>query len=255
MSHALTSYIDTAQVVLYMFWFFFFGLIVWLRREDRREGYPLETDVPKLVTYATGNIPAPKQFMLPHGEGMRAAPDFQRDTREINALRIAKAPGYPLEPVGDPLLAGVGPASFAQRSDHPELCHDDDAPAIVPMRTARTYSVDAGPDPRGWRVIAADGQVAGKVTDIWVDRADLLVRYLELELSEGAGNRLIPIQMLGLDEDAKAIRVRALRSDQFPLVPTLKERDQVTLYEEERVAAFYAGGWFYAEPGRREPVV
>ncbi|TXM99400.1 photosynthetic reaction center subunit H, partial [Methylobacterium sp. WL103] len=29
-------------MVLYAFFLFFFGLVFWLRREDRREGYPLE---------------------------------------------------------------------------------------------------------------------------------------------------------------------------------------------------------------------
>lgn len=262
MSHQLTANIDTAQVVLYLFWVFFFGLIVWLRREDRREGYPLETDSPRLVTLRSDiDIPAPKTFLLPHGEGIRKAPDFVRDEREIKAVRVTKSVGSPLEPTGEPLLSAVGPASYAKRSDHPELCHEDNAPAIVPMRAAKGFSVDAGPDPRGWRVIGADGEVAGKITDIWVDRADLLVRYLELDLAtpgQGEGEpvaRLIPIQMLALDEGKKAVRVRALRSDQFAHVPTLKDPDQVTLYEEERVSAFYAGGWFYAEPGRREPLV
>lgn len=260
MSHQLTASIDTAQVVLYLFWIFFFGLIVWLRREDRREGYPLETDAPVRIDLRTSmGIPAPKRFVLPHGEGMRLAPNFERDTREIKAERTAKAAGYPLEPLGEPLLSAVGPASYAQRSDHPELSHEDGGAAIVPMRVAKGFSVSGGPDPRGWRVIGADGKAAGKVTDIWVDRADLLVRYLELDLAEGAeaepSPRLIPIQMLALDERAAAIRVRALRSDQFAHVPTTKHRDQVTVLEEERVAAFYAGGWFYAEPSRREPLV
>ena len=39
---AITSNIDVAQVVLYAFFVFFAGLIFYLRREDRREGYPLE---------------------------------------------------------------------------------------------------------------------------------------------------------------------------------------------------------------------
>ena len=42
---AITSHIDVAQVVLYAFWIFFAGLIFYLRREDRREGYPLEYEV------------------------------------------------------------------------------------------------------------------------------------------------------------------------------------------------------------------
>ena len=35
--------IDGAVVALYAFWFFFIGLVLYLRREDRREGYPLES--------------------------------------------------------------------------------------------------------------------------------------------------------------------------------------------------------------------
>ena len=38
---SITSHIDVAQVVLYAFWVFFALLIFYLRREDRREGYPL----------------------------------------------------------------------------------------------------------------------------------------------------------------------------------------------------------------------
>ena len=38
LSGYLTEYMDVAQVVLYLFWGFFFALIFWLRREDRREG-------------------------------------------------------------------------------------------------------------------------------------------------------------------------------------------------------------------------
>jgi photosynthetic reaction center H subunit len=43
-SGAITSYIDVAQLTLYAFWIFFAGLILYLRREDKREGYPLESD-------------------------------------------------------------------------------------------------------------------------------------------------------------------------------------------------------------------
>lgn len=39
---AITGYIDVAQVVLYIFWAFFFGLVIYLLRENKREGYPLE---------------------------------------------------------------------------------------------------------------------------------------------------------------------------------------------------------------------
>jgi photosynthetic reaction center H subunit len=39
----MTRYIDGAQIALYAFWIFFAGLIIYLRREDKREGYPLES--------------------------------------------------------------------------------------------------------------------------------------------------------------------------------------------------------------------
>ncbi|MEI6738926.1 MAG: hypothetical protein WCK74_01315 [Gemmatimonadaceae bacterium] len=35
--------IDGAQIALYAFWLFFAGLIIYIRREDKREGYPLES--------------------------------------------------------------------------------------------------------------------------------------------------------------------------------------------------------------------
>ena len=41
---SITQYIDVAQLVLYMFWFFFAGLIYYLVRENHREGYPMETE-------------------------------------------------------------------------------------------------------------------------------------------------------------------------------------------------------------------
>lgn len=35
---------DFAQLALYAFWLFFAGLVIYLRREDKREGYPLHSD-------------------------------------------------------------------------------------------------------------------------------------------------------------------------------------------------------------------
>jgi len=41
---AITGYVDAAQVVLYVFWVFFFILLYYLFAEGKWEGYPLETD-------------------------------------------------------------------------------------------------------------------------------------------------------------------------------------------------------------------
>lgn len=249
------GYIDVAQVVLYLFWAFFFGLIYWLRKEDRREGYPLESDITNRVG-ATDQllIPSPKTFLLPHG-GTSQQPNFERDTREIKAERNGSAPGSTLEPIGDPMLSGVGPASFAQRSDTPELTREGHD-AIIPMRVAEGFSVFAGPDPRGWDVVANDGKVAGTVKDIWVDRADVMVRYLEVALTgDELGTRLLPITMLRLRGEPKKVEVVSVRAAHFASVPSLKEPDRVTVLEEERICAFFAGGRLYGEQGRLGPVV
>ncbi len=36
-------YFDAAQIAVYVFWLFFAGLIWYLRREDKREGYPIDS--------------------------------------------------------------------------------------------------------------------------------------------------------------------------------------------------------------------
>ncbi len=255
----LTSNIDVAQVVLYVFWAFFFGLVYWLRREDRREGYPLESDNPRRASPTTGFlIPSPKTFLLRNGQGTAKQPNFERDTREILAERNGRSEGSTHEPVGDPMLSGVGPASFAQRSDTPDLTWDGHD-LIIPMRLAKGFGVSAGPDPRGWDVVATDGKVAGTVKEIWVDRADVMVRYLEVALKAEEGTepstRLLPITMLRLRKEKKKVEVASVRAAHFPSVPTLKDADRVTVLEEEKICAFFAGGRLYAEPARLGPVV
>jgi photosynthetic reaction center H subunit len=57
----VTSYIDFAQISLYVFWIFFAGLIYYLRSEDKREGYPLESRR-KVRVQGWPPIPAEKFF-------------------------------------------------------------------------------------------------------------------------------------------------------------------------------------------------
>jgi len=40
----VVGHIDFAQVLLYAFWVFFAGLVIYLQRENMREGYPMETE-------------------------------------------------------------------------------------------------------------------------------------------------------------------------------------------------------------------
>ncbi len=250
----LTSSIDVAQVVLYAFWFFFAGLIFWLRKEDRREGYPLESDNPRRVARKEQPLmfASPKVFKL-HDGGEYVAPDFTRDTREIPAERTSPAAGSPLEPTGDAMGSNVGPAAWAQRHDVAEVTIDG-RDQVVPMRVDPEMTMFAGPDPRGWAVVGGDGQSPGKVKDIWVDRADVMVRYLEVELAAG-GTRLIPMPMIQLRAATRTVEVYSIFGAHFAKVPTLKNPNQVTILEEEKISAFYAGGRLYASPARLGPVL
>ena len=138
-SGAITGYIDVAQLTLYAFWIFFAGVIYYLHREDKREGYPLEVDDrrdSRVTVQGFPRIPSPKHFLLPHG-GMHEQP--RRPERPVAAVPTAPWPGAPLEPIGNPMIDGVGPASYAERTDEPDLGFDDRLPKIVPLRAAPEF--------------------------------------------------------------------------------------------------------------------
>lgn len=256
----ITGYIDVAQVTLYVFWAFFFGLIFWLRREDRREGYPLESDpTGKVKDIGAGLLFAkPKTFRVRTGETF-TAPNFRRDTRPVAARRVGSWPGAPLVPTGNPLVDGVGPAAWAERADRPDLTWDG-RNKIVPARSDAHYTVASGdPDPRGMSVIGADGKVAGTVTDIWVDRAEHVVRYLEMTSpNAGIGPLLVPMNLtkiVGNSHKGRSVKVRSILAEQFEQAPRIKSADSVTFLEEDRICAYFAGGALYATPARSEPLL
>jgi len=255
---AITQYIDVAQIVLYAFWIFFFSLLVYLRREDKREGYPLESDrtdhTDRIQVQGFPRMPPPKTFKLPHG-GEVTVPRAEAPG-SIAASPSELFPGAPLEPTGNPMLDGVGPAAYARRADKPDLTFEGHA-RIVPMRAAPEFTVASrDPDPRGMPVLGGDGVQAGVVFDVWVDRAEPQIRYLEVMLADSGRQVLVPIgfsRFERLDMWQLCVRVRSILSDQFNGVPDLARPDQVTALEEDRISAYYAGGTLYAEPSRLEP--
>ncbi|MDP3377038.1 MAG: photosynthetic reaction center subunit H [Brevundimonas sp.] len=254
-----TSYLDAAQVALYVFWFFFFGLIFWLRREDRREGYPLESDPDgKVKDRGFLLLPEPKTFLLRDGTSV-SVPNLKRDQRPIAAVRAGSWPGAPLVPTGDPLVDGVGPAAWAERRDIPDQTWDG-RNKIVPTRVDAHYGVAPGdPDPRGMTVIAADRKVAGTVTDIWVDHAEHAIRYLEVDTGQpGLGNVLVPMtlaRIVGTDVVGRSVQVKSLLAGQFANAPRTRSPDSVTFLEEDRICAYFTGGHLYATRDRSEPLI
>ncbi len=251
----LGSGVDLTQVLLYLFWFFFAGLIWYLHRENKREGYPLESEnFNGGVSLKSGvpGVPQPKVYKLPHG-GTVSAPRITAEP-ELRATRMPGSVGSPYEPNGDPMTDGVGPGAIALRADTPDLTVDG-KPKIVPLRTSPEHRLEErDPDPRGKTVYGADGASGGIVRDVWVDRSEEVIRYLELDVPTGTGSRtaLLPVNFARIRKDS--IDVAAILGKQFVGVPALKNADTITLLEEEKVMAYYGAGTLYATPDRQEPL-
>jgi photosynthetic reaction center H subunit len=254
---AITGYIDVAQIALYLFWAFFAGLIYYLHRENKREGYPLINDRSDRVTVqGFPGVPTPKIFQLPHGGTVSAPRPDDRDHRPIHAKPVAVFPGAPLQPTGDPMQDGVGPASYAEREDLPELTLEG-LPMIVPLRVAIDASVaPQDPDPRGMAVIGCDGKLGGTVQEVWVDRAEPQIRYLEVAVAGGGGKSvLLPMTLARVHRAKRNIEVNSVTGGQFAGAPTLKNPDQVTKLEEDKITAYFASGHLYATPERLGPIL
>ncbi|MBU2407155.1 MAG: PRC-barrel domain-containing protein, partial [Gammaproteobacteria bacterium] len=127
-------------------------------------------------------------------------------------------------------------------------------PRIVPLRDAPGFGLSRkDPDPIGLPVFGADGVIGGVVTDLWVDRAEAVFRYVELEVKGAPRRVLLPITFSKIDD--QCVRVRSILGAQFAHVPATRQPGQITLLEEERVVAYYGGGTLYATPGRQEPLL
>ncbi|MEO1000637.1 MAG: photosynthetic reaction center subunit H, partial [Pseudomonadota bacterium] len=156
------------------------------------------------------------------------------------------------EPTGDPMADGVGPAAWCNRRDEPELDGHGHA-KIVPMRVAEDFAIlDGQRDPRGMPVIGGDGEQAGTISDVWIDKPEMMIRFLEIELT-GGDRVLAPMTLAWIKRDS--VKINALYAAQFPGIPRTKSPDQVTLLEEEKIAAYYCGGKLYADTNRQEPLL
>lgn len=247
--------IDVALLVFWAFLLFFVCLIFYLRREDRREGYPLEDEASGRVDTPGGvfHTASPKTFVLPFGHGTVTAPTWEREPVNIAARRTERFAGAPYVPTGNPLADGIGPAAWANRAKRPDLDFEGH-PRIVPLSHAAGFSIAReDSDMSGWPVVGADGAVAGRVSDLWIDKADRLVRYIQLG-AEG-GPLLAPITMAKVDRRHRRVVIDALNAGQFAGVPRLESAEQITLYEEERVQAYFGGGYLYANAERQEPLL
>lgn len=252
---AITAYFDVAQLVLYMFWIFFFGLIYYLVRENRREGYPMVSDIGARGGWIP--MPGPKTYLLPDGSTRQAPSEVSGEERPAAIERLAGHDGSAYEPVGDGVGAGVGPGSWNPRPDHAEVDHEG-TPKIRPLSQQPDYGVsERDPDPRGQTLYDGRGDPAGTVVDLWLDPAEMIFRYLEAEVTAADGTLvrvLVPMNFVRVKRNGSA-HVHALMAHQFAGIPRPRTPGRVTLLEEEKIAAYCGSGLLYAEPSRTEPLI
>jgi photosynthetic reaction center H subunit len=247
--------LDLTALILSAFVLFFIGLIVYLQRESRREGYPLEDEATGRVDTPGGvlSMGSPKTFKMPFGRPDITVPNGPRDTLDRPWKRTFRSPGAPYYPTGNPLVDGIGPAAWADRAKHTDL-DGEGRNRIVPIGAANGVSVDTrDSDPRGMSVIAADGVVAGTVSDLWVDRAENQIRYLEVDT--GRGKVLAPMAMSKVKGRTGQVEIDAINAADFAAAPVPSTAGQITFYEEERIVAYFGGGYLYANRGRQEPLI
>ena len=133
------SYIDVAQVTLYVFWIFFAGLIFYLRREDKREGYPLDSDAVR--RRAVAGLPAHARRRRPSAARRatsRRCRDHEDDRRDrrLPADRAVAGRAAGADRQSDARRRRAG--SWADREDVPELDLARASPPIVPLRVVPT---------------------------------------------------------------------------------------------------------------------
>ncbi|MGF1650018.1 MAG: photosynthetic reaction center subunit H [Hyphomicrobiaceae bacterium] len=273
-----TEHIDLALVSLYIFWGFFFWLVLYIQQEGRREGFPLVSDPDGKPLNQDLWMPAPKTFITNDGRTVLAPDPARADTRSFNAEFAVGGPGSPLVPLGNPMKDGLGAAGWTERPDVPDTTFEM-KDRIVPMRIAEDFHIpDRDIDPRGCPMFGCDGVQAGVIKDVWVDRSDFVIRYLEVELpASGTGEDavpgkriLAPWNMVDLKSDRDwlmefvsmksrkpnaTFHVRAITAAQFADVPLTRSLDRITYLEEERVMGYFGGGYLYATPDRQEPLI
>ena len=243
---------DLASLAIWLFWGFFAVLIYYLQTENMREGYPLENeDGTTAPNQGPFPVPKPKTFILPLGKGTMIAPSAENEAAhrrtDLALARTAVSEGFPHAPTGNPMLDGVGPASWVPRKDEPEVDAHGHA-KLKPMSQVEGMAVSAGRDPRGLPVQAGDLEVVGRVKDLWVDVPEQLVRYLEIDLNSGS-SRLVPMTLCKIWADR--VRINALTSDLFDAIPATKSLTSVTKLEEDKISAYVASGWMYAKGRKR----
>lgn len=260
MPGAITEHLDAVQLITGAFFAFFAGLIYYLRREDKREGYPL-LDVSPQRTSIEGFPAMPPVKVYKLLEGGETTMPHRTEPSLMRGLPVQRHLGAPLVPVGDPMLAEIGPGAYPMRKDAPLMAQG--APQVRPMRLATDWRVARGEtDPRGMRVFDAARHEVGTVTDLWVDRGVKILRYLEVQLDDPQEPPvLVPLYRTDVRAKRRAVLIRAMLAGHLRQAPRLSTPDEITAREEDQVNAYFSAAPMYGrsfaggalEPGETAP--
>ena len=249
----ISNQIDIPTLASWVFVLFFVALVFWLQRESKREGYPLKAS-PFTTELMDGFPPPPAEpltYILNEG-GTTQAPHCYEQA-PTSAKPVHRFDGTPFLPLGNPLLAGIGPGSWVMKNDVPALTERGDL-LVQPLSVLHEFSIERqDADPRGMVVYDWRWTEVGRVVELWIDRGIKIIRMLEVQTNAElrAGRVLVPIYHTEIREKARRIRVTALWAHQFADVPRPARPDLITGQEEERLNAYYSAGLFY----RNDPLV
>ena len=126
----------------------------------RLEGFPVQPEPHVYILNEGGTATAPADTIQPD---LRSVPLYPFD-------------GTPLSPVGNPLLASLGPGAWVMRRDAPMLTEEGDL-LLRPMRLLPLWPIGKGDaDPRGMRVFDWRWVEVGIVRDCWIDQGIKIIR-------------------------------------------------------------------------------
>ena len=244
----LTQHIDLPQILFWAFALAFVYLCYELRKNDKREGYPMKAS-PFSKRHLEG-FPLrdePQTYLLNEGGETQAPHNYPQ--AQTSSRPLYPFDGTPLVPVGNPLLAGIGPGAWVMRNAAPMRVENGDL-LLQPMRLLPEWTIGkADADPRGMRVFDWRWNEVGVVRDMWIDQGIKIIRFLEVEVA--AGIRLVPIYHTAINEKAREVRVTALSAFQFDEIPRQANPDVLDAREDERLNAYFAAGNFFR--GRISP--
>ena len=245
----ISNQIDIPTIASWLFVLFFVALVFWLQRESKREGYPLKAS-PFTTERMDGFPPPPalpRTYILNEG-GTTQAPHYYEQA-PTSAVPVHQFDGTAFAPVGNPLLAAIGPGSWVRKKDEPAVTERGDL-LLQPLSALPEWSIQKEDgDPRGMTVFDWRWNEVGRVAEVWIDRGIKIVRILEIELHPGLapGRVLVPIYHTQIRERAREVRVTALWAHQFAEVPMPAKPGVITGQEDERLNAYFSAGAFYRD--------